>query len=314
MNALLPVDTLKLEPGSEFAFRDLFAPFEEPTPPAATDLAALDYFHAAQWTYHRKSEKPPKPFKLIDHGYDLTAGFYAAALKVVPPGPSDQIVIAFEGTNPSSDSFRTEPVFVAAQLEADKQIYLGQVPRAFTDALAFSQRIVADAAAHGIPKENVHLTGHSLGGAEAEYVAAHLHLGGATFGAPGIVTTSQPASGDARFTNYIVQGDPVGNYSADLPDRLSNFLYRDDILHFGDIHYIGSDQGAAELDRANGLLAPDNSLAQRLEGLGILAHAAFQYHLPQAYEDALHPSVLDDRTAAPWLNQAASGATADFWA
>jgi len=255
-----------------------------------TGLTLLDFFHAAQWTYSHLTEAPPQPFTLIDEAFDRDAGFYGAALRVDAPDGTDQIVIAFEGTDPSSQTLRTDPVFLAGQLEADAQIYLGQIPEAFTDAFNFTQEVLEAAEVLGIPKENIYVTGHSLGGAEAGYVAAQLDLGGATFGAPGISASVIPEGGTPGLVNYVVYGDPVGNYAGEPPNRLSNILYSDDILHFGEVQYIGSPAGGLQLDTANALLAPNRTDTEELAGLGLLADAV-KYHLITSYEDALQPDV-----------------------
>jgi hypothetical protein len=285
----------------------------------ATGLSPLDFFHAARWTYDHSNENwpppppPPPPFSFLQDAYDRNAGFFGAALRVDRPGQADQIVIAFEGTDPSRVSVTTDPVFLAAQLEADAQIYLGQIPEAFTDALAFTEDVLDTAETHGIPRKNVYVTGHSLGGAEAEYVAAQLDLGGATFGAPGIHASAIPDGSTPDLMNYVVRGDPVGNYSADPPSRLSNILYGDDILHFGELAYIGSRLGGLQLDAANDLLAPNRTDAEKLVGTTLLVDAV-KYHLPQAYEDALECLAGGDALANDLFDNLNLGPIADLWA
>ena len=204
------------------------------------------------------------------------------------PGETDQIVIAFEGTDPSSETLKKDPVFLAGQLEADTQIYLGQIPEAFRDdALSFTEAVLAT---QGVSRENVYVTDHSLGGAEAEYVAAQLDLGDATFGAPGIHAPAIPEGSTPDLKNYVVYGD-LGNYSADQPNRLSNILFSDDIHHFGEVKYIGSPVGGLQLDVANALLAPNRTDAEKLAGLDLLVDAV-KYHLIPSYEDALQPDAV----------------------
>jgi hypothetical protein len=293
--------------------------FPSPTGPTdlteATNLTPLDYFAAAQWTYHHCSQTPPDPFSktILASSFDPAAGFYGAALKVNnPPGAADQIVVAFEGTDPSSETLHKDPVFLAGQIEADTQIYFGQIPKAFTDALAFTTGVLAMAGAEGIPTENVTVTGHSLGGAEAEYVASQLGLGGDTFGAPGIRSATVPDGSSPVLTNYVVYGDPVGNYSSDS-GRLSNILFSADINHFGEVQSIGSFLGGLQLDAANVLLAPDRTDSEKLEGFGLLVDAV-KYHLTPSYEEALKNLPSDDilvggSFANPHVNQ-----TLDLWA
>ena len=67
--------------------------------------------------------------------------------------------------------------------------------------------------AHNLASNPTYATGHSLGGAEAEYVASIDHFIGATFGAPGTLHPVYPGVGPGQtFTNYVDYGDPVGNF------------------------------------------------------------------------------------------------------
>lgn len=275
-----------------------------------TGLTQLDFFNAARWTYHHSNEAPPPHFTFMDDEFIPSAGFYGAALRFDGPGDSDPIVIAFEGTDPSSETLRSNPIFLAGQLEADAQIYFGQIPDAFTDALAFTEEIIEE---QGVSRENVFVTGHSLGGAEAEYVAAQLDLAGATFGAPGIHASAIPEGRPPDLKNYVVYGDPVGNYSADPPNRLSNILVSDEIRHVGEVNHIGSPTGGLQLDAANALLAPGRTDVEKLAGLDLLADAV-KYHLIPSYEDALQSDVYADTLVEGLFDHLTISPGPDLWA
>jgi hypothetical protein len=66
------------------------------------------------------------------------------------------------------------------------------------------------------PDDAIFVTGHSLGGAEAEAVAANQNLdisGGDTFAAPGVsdlLSSNEPAP---NLTNVVISNDPVGAYT-----------------------------------------------------------------------------------------------------
>ncbi|WP_048710454.1 lipase family protein [Microvirga massiliensis] len=313
MDTLSPFSALQVQHAGGFTLEEFFNLSGQQDVVGTAGLTAVDFFHAAQWTYHHLTELPPSPFTLVEEGFNENSGFYGAALQVDGPGQADQIVVAFEGTDPSSDLFKTNPVFVAAQLAADAQVYRGQVPDAYTDALNFTKDVIEAAEARGISKEDVHVTGHSLGGAEAQYVAAQLDLDGLTFGAPGIAASAIPDGSTPEVTNYVVYGDPVGNYSADPPNRLSNILFSDDIIHFGDVKFIGSLLGALQLNAANSLLAPDNTISEKLGGLALLADAVDKYHLPHAYENALDSLMGAGTMASGWFDHVARVHGADLW-
>jgi hypothetical protein len=319
LDDLSPAELAVAAPLVATYLKSILSGLAQPETPDATSLSPLDFLNAARWTYDHTSENdpprppPPAPFTFIDDAYDRDAGFYGAALGVDGPGQADQIVIAFEGTDPSRATVTTDPVFLAAQLEADALIYLGQIPEAFTDALAFTEEVLEAAEAQGIPRENVFVTGHSLGAAEAEYVAAQLDLAGATFGAPGIHASAIPEGSTPDLVNYVVHGDPFGNYSADPPNRLSNLLYSNDILHVGKVVYIGSPVGGLQLDTANVLLAPNSTDAEKLAGFGLLVDAV-KYHHPQVYQDALESLAGVETLATSLFGNLNIGSAAELWA
>lgn len=108
------------------------------------------------------------------------------------------------------------------------------VVKAFDDAFQFTEAVLKN---HD--PSTVYVTGHSLGGAEAEYVDAHISslAGGASFGGPGIYAgTDSPQSSNvnSNFTDYIDFGDPVANYGR----------------HYGHLEYTGQDSPATRLDIA----------------------------------------------------------------
>ena len=157
------------------------------------------------WTLMTQSNGTPL-FESIS-----SSGMQAAAFKNTTTG---EIVIAYEGTNLSNET--SNQSMLTGQLSADSAIVDGTPPQANLDALSFAAR-VADAAG-GSP---VYVTGHSLGGEEAEYVqnaanAANSPFsvgGGTVFGAPGV--PQLVANGNSpNFTSYIDYGDAVGNYVA----------------------------------------------------------------------------------------------------
>jgi len=264
---------------------------DQPTAIPETTLSPQQFLDVSQWTYHH-SHKPPFGFLNDEHGqpiyeFDRGAGFYGAALHDTKTG---QVIVAFEGTDLFGD-LKNDPVFVGAQIATDAQLYFGLIPEAFQLALDFTNNVIAEAAAQNISKDHVVVTGHSLGAAEAEYVASQLGLGGATFGGPGIASTAvQSNRGDPVLVNYLERGDPVGHYSSDAGNKLSNLLFSPDIEHYGEVHEVGSFLGTALLGAANSKFAPGSTAADKLEGLGLLI-GAVHYHLPDTYRPDL-PSHL----------------------
>lgn len=143
------------------------------------------------------------------------------------------VIIAFEGSiiKPSDPSFLTPYAF--GSRGADLDILTGLTPKAFVDA----QNFAFDAAQfvhQNLGSNPIYLTGHSLGGAEAQDVAFIINPGenvsGVTFGAPGDPTLSAPVK-TPNFIDYVDYGDPVGNFGN----------------HFGTVQHVGSPLNATVL-------------------------------------------------------------------
>jgi Ca2+-binding RTX toxin-like protein len=177
---------------------------------------------------------------LID--YNPCTGFYGAALV----STTGQIAITFEGTNLGTANH----IFTFAQILDDFDIVYGKVAPAFTSAYDFTEQVIQDVEQEdgSTAASDIFLTGHSLGGAEAEYVAQQTGLPGTTFGAPGIATDNTGHSG-ANFFDYVDRGDPVGNYAPDGNE--TPVLQTQNIAHYGQALYVGPYTNASYLIAAS---------------------------------------------------------------
>jgi hypothetical protein len=159
---------------------------------------------------------------------------------------------------------------------------------------------------------NIFVAGSSLGGYEAEWAASQNGFGGASFGGPGMPGYTAPQNKAMNFTNYILSGDPVGNYASDtgidFPIAMSNLG-----SHYGQVTLIGSSTGQdilkSDLDE---VLAPGSSSVgifadpadEIVSGaVGLLADVA-RFHLFSDYVAAFGglPSVqADDLPEDPFV-------------
>jgi Ca2+-binding RTX toxin-like protein len=206
--------------------------------------------------------------------YNQYTGFYGAALV----SATGQVVVAFEGTN----VFTANTIFTAAQSFDDFCITYGLLAPSYFSADAFTQTAIADAEAAGYSAADVSLTGHSLGGADAEYVGQQTGLAGTTFGAPGIPTADTPYGG-ANFVDYVDRGDPVGSYAPDgyeVP-----LLKAQTIAHYGQALYVGPYTNAALLiaasiayEAAQASTSPSYAAAEYAASATSVALAASLYH------------------------------------
>jgi streptogramin lyase len=184
----------------------------------------------------------PAGMKELKRSVTISDGFASIALL----DGNNNIIIANEG----SLAFKTSTNrFIWNSGGADTVVYKDQTPAALKDAINFAGSIVRQY--YGQPGfGGIYVTGHSLGGieAEAEAKAWGNIAGGATFGATGLPgnTTS---GGPPGLINYVDYGDPIGNYASDsntqLHDRTAGFMY-----HYGVVQFIGLPLNAANLQTA----------------------------------------------------------------
>ena len=179
-----------------------------------------------------RSPLPQTGFTLVmdstqfNHAW-LSDGMFAQALM----DSRGNIIIAFDSSiiNPSDPNYNT-PYGVASR-NADLGIADGSTPQAFLDADAFVKGVEHALGANFLASHPIYLEGHSLGGAEAEYVGNAEHLSGVTFGAPGtLFPTYGGQAWGQHFVNYVDYGDAVGNFG----------------FHFGSVAEVGSPSHAVE--------------------------------------------------------------------
>lgn len=139
---------------------------------------------------------------------------------------SDQLIVAFQGTS----NF--------LQVIEDIGVYAGAVTAADTASLGFVDTVEADAKAAGISTANIFLTGHSLGGIEAEYCAQQTGLGGIAFDPTGVPNAAGAGSG-SNFVDIVTKGDPIGNYTSSLKTE-QPFAPSSGLNDYGNIVQIGN--------------------------------------------------------------------------
>ncbi|SRX78517.1 hemolysin-type calcium-binding protein [Methylobacterium nodulans ORS 2060] [Mycolicibacterium parafortuitum] len=208
--------------------------------------------------------------------------------------PEGQVIIAYQGTTGGSHLL-FNPLITISQILADMQvIFTRTTPPAFYDALRFADRVLVEAAMQGYTADNVFVTGHSLGGWEAQFVAQQLGLAGIGFEAPGINTRTPGNGADSLFVNIGTYGSTAPYMATDLPG-LQPFMPAyvpggGTKPHYGPIVMIGDPAAMTPLYNASALW-----------GKGLIGSAIFmvdflinffQYHLPgvQAY----HLDVVPD--------------------
>ncbi|OBF44220.1 hypothetical protein A5719_06990 [Mycolicibacterium peregrinum] len=226
--------------------------------------------------------------------------------------PDGQIIIAYQGTTGGTNLLHN-PLIAISQVIADTQvIFTDTPPQAFLDSVAFEQEVEAAAIAQGYRKEDIFVTGHSLGGWEAAYVAQQTGVGGVGFESPGLNTTVPGNGADSGFVNVLTYGDTAAYFSTDLPG-LQPFMPEyvpggGSKPHYGSIVMIGNPEAAIPLANSAALLST-GPIGAAIFVADILVNF-LQYHLPgiQAY----HLGVDPDPGVVPWLGNASGPVNADY--
>ncbi len=257
----------------------------QPAPPAGTTPTVAQFLDAANEAYDDTGALGPPagltPFLVNGRQVTLLNEADGISARVWLTG-QNQIVIAFEGTSTAPVDVVANPLLTLTQLLSSVGAFAGTTPASETDALAFTRQVIADAAQQGYSSSNIFVTGHSLGGIQASYVAQQTGLGGMAFESTGIPKSSTSVGNGSNFVSFVTYGDPVGNYASDVkgeqPLAPAYAPGQSGTLpHYGQVVMIGSPSAQAPLSSAAALEA--NPLLSAI-GWGDLASLLLEYHLP----------------------------------
>lgn len=241
-----------------------------------------------------------KPFTVNGFQMQMFNPFSGAVGKawVTPQG---QIIIAYQGTT-GGTNLLFHPLIAFTQLFADLQVmFTNTTPWAFYDSLAFQRKVTAEALQQGYSTNDVFVTGHSLGGWEAEFVAQQSGLHGIGFESPGMNTKVPGNGAGSGFVNVETYGDSAAYFSTDLPG-LAPFMppyvpAGGSKPHYGSIVMIGDPAAVNPLQNVSTLWGwnPIGALIFAIDMMGNF----FEHHLPgmQAYNLGVAP----DPGVVPWL-------------
>jgi hypothetical protein len=194
-----------------------------------------------------------------------------------------QVIIAYQGTTGGANIL-TNPLAALAQVGADVRVYDQKIAPAEKDAANLAREVVALAAQQGIASNNVFVTGHSLGGIEAEYTAQQTGLGGIGFEPTGIPKSASAIGNGSNFADVVTYGDSVGNYSSDIkgeqPFAPAYAPGQSGALpHYGQVVMVGNPADQASLTRAVANW-PNPNFFNRLAVFANVFQQAFEFHLP----------------------------------
>lgn len=166
-------------------------------------------------------------WELEDSESNGLTGFDASVYK-----KGNEIVVAFRGTEGSdplgrgNKDIQTDITYIASGQKP------GEMPNQFTESLEYVRQVKKK-----FPDAKISMTGHSLGGALASYVAAIEDMDAVTFNAPSVVdilpdeAKERVLKGllDKKVVNYIHPRDSIGAGAVEPYSR-----------HIGSSFYVGS--------------------------------------------------------------------------
>jgi len=223
-----------------------------------------------------------KPFKIfgLPVTYTNTADGVSASVWVTA---ENQVIIAYQGTS-GGENLLVDPGILITQIIDDFDAATVTNPPAYTDALNFANYVVGAANAQGYSTANIFVTGHSLGGIEAEYVASQTGLGGIGFEPTGLPAKDIKTQA-TNFVNTVEYGDPVASYSSDVsgeqpfcPPYTAGSAGGGPDPHYGLIIEFGSpaDQATMTKDMANWQKSKSDDTATLANWVGLL----LAHHIP----------------------------------
>lgn len=143
-------------------------------------------------------------YRVFGYKDDPSSGFHATAYQSMATG---DIIIAYRGTDPD---LKHHTRTTAQDAAVDFMMVKDGVNLQEGAARAFTREMLEKAQALGIPKDQITLAGHSLGGTLAEIEASKFGLRGVTFNAYGAVDLGYGVpEGGTQVTNYVMAGDVV---------------------------------------------------------------------------------------------------------
>jgi hypothetical protein len=119
----------------------------------------------------------------------------------------NQVIVSFMPTRSKPEGY------FKAQLIADTAFFKGESTKAEVVATDFVKEVAAIAGEQGIGRENVYLTGISMGGTVAQRAAQHTGLAGVAF----VPTALKPIEGQGSGSNFVCilgAADPWSMHSA----------------------------------------------------------------------------------------------------
>lgn len=241
-----------------------------------------------------------KPFTV--NGFQMqTFNPFSGAVGKAWVTPGGQIIIAYQGTT-GGTNLLFHPLIALTQLAADLQVmFTNTTPLAFYDSLAFEKRVAAAATVQGYSTSDIFLTGHSLGGWEAEYVAQRTGLGGVGFEGPGLNTKVAGNGANSGFVNVETYGDSAAYFATDLPG-LQPFMPTyapagGSKPHYGSIVMIGDPNAVNPLLNVSTLWGA-NPIGDVIFAVDMLGNF-LEHHLPGMQAHNL--DVAPDPGVVPWL-------------
>lgn len=272
------------------------------TGPTSGDTPTVEQFLNASANAYVLGAQPGdlKPFTV--NGFQMqTFNPLSGAVGKAWVTPEGQIIVAYQGTT-GGTNLLFHPLIALSQILTDMQIiFTHTTPQAFWDSLAFERKVEVAALEQGYTTDDIFVTGHSLGGWEAQFVAQKTGRGGIGFEGPGL-NTSVPGNGiNSNFVNIETYGDTAAYFATDLPG-LQPFMPAYDPTggskpHYGNIVMIGDPDAVNPLFNASALWGP-NPINNIIFAVDILGNF-FEHHLPgmQAYNLGVAP----DPGVVPWL-------------
>lgn len=261
---------------------------------AYTDRSQTDVERRQSVSFQNKND-----YTVFGYKDDPVTGFHATAYREVA-APHNIIIIAYRGTDPD---YHGHKLTMAQDIALDATMVRNVVNPQKDAASAFTAEMIDKAARLGIPKDQVTVAGHSLGGTLAEIEAAKFGLRGTTLNAYGAVgMTDGPPMPGCQLTAYRMAGDPASAANAHVGTVIP-LASKEDVTSLRTGRYLQASSGSAQPNPLLAMRGADHS-GDRFTGAdghinvlnpAVMAEYEQRYKDNQAGFDRLSGDLLRER-------------------
>ncbi|MGJ8516359.1 hypothetical protein [Carnimonas bestiolae] len=239
------------------------------------------FFDAANASYAIRGTAPEglEPFEIDGRQAELVDLVSGMSARVWETTDNHQLIVSFAPSG-GGLTLLTNPFQVPGQFISNVPTATGWESVGQQDAVKFVSYVADAANERGISSDDIFVTGHSLGGALAQYVGQQTGLGGVSWAGQGIVPSDNAVGDGSNFISVVTYGDPWATLSSDVEGvqpMAADFDVENGVHpHWGTVIPVGDVNDQVDLHDLYAAPLHDNALVFVVEFLA----RGFSHHFP----------------------------------